>query len=135
MSIQGLGAPGALAAGGMCIIGNAARGLLGLRAALAARGAAQLTGQTHHGISRTIHQALERHPNLRGLYTARDPRFVTQAKDLASHYGYDASHRSLDAEIAGWIRSNPDATQAQFESYLRGVYQRPDARARFPSGL
>ena len=69
------------------------------------------------------------------MYTARDPRFVTQARDLASHRGYDTFHRNLDAEIAGWIRGNPNATQAQFENYLRGVYQRPDVVARFPNGL
>lgn len=95
----------------------------------------QLTGQIHHGISRTVHKALEAHPNLRGVYSARDPRFVTQAKDLASHRGYDTFHRNLDAEVAGWVRGNPNATQAQFESYLRGVYQRPDVAARFPNGL
>lgn len=103
-------------------------------ALLAARGTAQLTGQMHHGISRTIHKAVEQHPNLKGLCTARDSRFVTQAKDLASHRGYDTFHRNLDAEIAGWIRSNPNATQAQFEGYLRGVYQRPDVLAHFPNG-
>jgi hypothetical protein len=103
--------------------------------AVAARAGAQLTGQIHHGISRTVHKALEAHPNLRGVYSARDPRFVTQAKDLASHRGYDTFHRNLDAEVAGWVRGNPNATQAQFESYLRGVYQRPDVAARFPNGL
>jgi isopentenyl diphosphate isomerase/L-lactate dehydrogenase-like FMN-dependent dehydrogenase len=102
---------------------------------VAARAGAQLTGQMHHGISRTVHKALEAHPNLKGAYSARDPRFVTQAKDLASHRGYDTFHRNLDAEVAGWVRSNPNATQAQFESYLRGVYQRPDVAARFPNGL
>lgn len=103
--------------------------------AVAARAGAQLTGQMHHGISRTVHKALEAHPNLKGVYSARDPRFVTQAKDLASHRGYDTFHRNLDVEVAGWVRSNPNATQAQFESYLRGVYQRPDVVARFPNGL
>ena len=104
----------------------------GLRAA---RGVTQLTGQIHHGISRTVHKALEAHPNLRGIYSARDPRFVTQAEDLAAHRGYDTFHRNLDAEVAGWVRANPSATQAQFESYLRGVYQRPDVLERFPNGL
>jgi hypothetical protein len=97
--------------------------------------AAQLTGQMHHGISRTIHKALEQHPNLKGLYSARDPRFVTQAKDLQSHRGYDSFHRRLDAEISGWIRDNPRATTQQFESYLRDVYRRPDVATRFPDGL
>lgn len=101
----------------------------------AARGAAQLTGQMHHGISRTVHKALEAHPNLKGLYGARDSRFVTQAKDLASHRGYDTFHRNIDAEVAGWVRGNPNATAQQFESYLRGVYQRPDVLTRFPGGL
>jgi RHS repeat-associated protein len=110
-------------------------GLLSGKVMAAGRGAARLTGQMHHGISRTVHKALEAHPNLKGLYSARDSRFVTQAKDLASHKGYDTFHRNLDAEVAGWIRANPSATQAQFETYLRGVYQRADVLERFPNGL
>jgi len=97
--------------------------------------ASRLAGQLHHAISRTVHKALEAHPNLKGIYKARDPRFVTQAKDLDSHNGYDTFHRNLDAEVAGWIRANPNATQAEFESYLRGVYQRPDVLEHFPNGL
>lgn len=54
---------------------------------------------------------------------------------MASHRGYDTFHRNLDAEVAGWVRTNPNATQAQFETYLRSVYQRPDVVARFPNGL
>jgi len=107
----------------------------GIKLLRAARAGAQLTGQMHHGISRTVHKALQQHPNLRGLYQGRDPRFVTQARDALSHRGYQQWHRNLDTEVAGWIRNNPNATPAQFESYLRGVYQRPDILERFPSGL
>lgn len=82
-----------------------------------------------------MHKALEAHPDLKGVYRARDPRFVTKAKDLASHNGWDKFHRNLDGEVADWLRGHPNATQAQFESYLRGVYQRPDVAARFPNGL
>jgi hypothetical protein len=121
---------------------NAAAGALAYTSGRVARGvvaarvtATQLTGQMHHGISRTIQKALEQHPNLRGAYQARDPRFVTQARNALSHRGYQRWHRDLDAEVAGWIRGNPNATQAQFESYLRGVYQRPEVLERFPNGL
>lgn len=79
-------------------------------------------------------QGTRAHPNLKGVYTASDPRFVTQARDLASHRGYDAFHRNPDADVAGWVRANPNATQAQFENYLRGIYQRPDVAARFANG-
>lgn len=89
----------------------------------------------HHGISRTVHAALDAHPNLKGVYSARDPRFVTQAADKAAHNGYDTFHRNLDKEVAGWVRSNPSASQSQFETYLRGVYQRPEVLQKFPNGL
>jgi RHS repeat-associated protein len=95
----------------------------------------RLTGQVHHGISRTIYKALEAHPTLKGVYSVRDKRIVTQAKDLASHNGYSKFHRNLEVEVASWVRGNPNTTPAQFESYLRSVYQRPDVVARFPNGL
>jgi RHS repeat-associated protein len=110
-------------------IGRAA-GLLGRFSGLIG-----LTGQYHHAVSRAIYKALEQHPRLRGIYSARDPRFVTQARDLAAHRGYDRFHRSLDNEIASWIRTNPNASRREFETYLRSVYQRPDVKARFPNGL
>ena len=100
-----------------------------------AKAGAELTGQIHHGISRRVHAALEQHPNLKGLYQARDPRFVTQAKDAASHTGYQHWHRNLDAEVSDWIRNNPNATPQQFENYLRTRYSQPDLQNRFPNGL
>jgi RHS repeat-associated protein len=96
---------------------------------------ARLTGQMHHGISRTIHEALEQHPNLRGVYQARDARFVTQAADLASHKGYQKWHRELDVRVANWIRANPNATPEQFEGWLDQVYQEADLLERFPAGF
>jgi hypothetical protein len=101
----------------------------------AAKGTPQLTGQIHHAISRPVQAALEQHPNLKGLYQGRDPRFVTQAADAASHRGYQQWHRNLDTEVSGWIRGNPNATQQQFEGYLRGRYQQSDLSVRFPNGL
>jgi len=106
-------------------IGISHRYQMATRAGVAAVDAG-LTGQVHHGISRTVYGALESHPKLKGIYTARDPRFVTQAKDLASHRGYDRFHRDLDTEIVNWIQANRNATQQQFETHLRSVYQRPD---------
>jgi len=69
---------------------------------------------------------------LAGKYTARDNRFVTQAKYLASHRGYQNWHRNPDKEVAGWIHSNRNATTNQFESFLRNRYSQPDLTARFP---
>ena len=91
-------------------------------------------GQNHHIISRPIAKALKGHPILKGLYKARDPRFVAQAKDEESHCGYQRWHREVDDEVVAWLRKTEDATPKQFEAYLREIYSRPDMRARFPNG-
>jgi hypothetical protein len=99
------------------------------------RGAQNLTGQQHHAVPKKVHRAIERHPNLRGQYQARDPRFVTQAKDLPSHRGYQRWHRELDGEVVKWVEKNPQATPADFDAYLRHRYSQPDLIERFPNGL
>ena len=104
-------------------------------AATGGTAAARGTGQLHHAISKKIHQALEDHARLAGLYKARDPRFVTRAVDGAAHRGYQRWHRDLDDEVVAWIREFDQATPAQFEAYLRSLYNRPALRARFPDGL
>lgn len=95
----------------------------------------QCTGQLHHIISKTIFKALDRHATLRGHYRLRDPRFVTRAVDLKAHCGWEEWHRKLDHEIAEWVKDNKSATPEEFEAYLRGVYARPELRARFPNGF
>jgi hypothetical protein len=92
-------------------------------------------GQLHHVISRPIAEALEQHKTLRGLYKPRDPRFVTRAVDEKSHCGYQEWHRKVDAEVVQWLKDNRTATQKQFEAFLRGIYDRPLMRARFPNGF
>jgi hypothetical protein len=101
----------------------------------AAGGGGRATGQLHHAISRPIHRALEQHPVLRGVYQARDPRLVLRAADGAAHRGYQQWHRALDQEVVDWLRANEAATPAQFEAYLRSLYQRPDLVQRFPLGF
>jgi hypothetical protein len=96
---------------------------------------AAATGQNHHLISKRIADALNRHPTLRGHYTARDPRFVTRAADKASHNGYQQWHRKVDEEIIEWLDKNKEATPKQFERLLKDIYSRPEMRARFPDGL
>jgi RHS repeat-associated protein len=96
---------------------------------------AQPTGQMHHAVSRKVYRALEKHPKLRGLYDFRDNDFVTQAKDTASHIGYQTWHRELDSEVAEWIMKNQKATVRSFERYLRNLYTRSDLMERFPNGL
>jgi RHS repeat-associated protein len=96
----------------------------------------QLTGQLHHAISNKVFRAIQRHPLLKNLYKARDPRFVTRAKDLASHSGYQKWHRQLDEQVVNWVKNNPSATPAQFESYLKNLYNTTaDLVGRFPNGL
>ena len=94
-----------------------------------------LTGQLHHPISTPIHRALEKHRELRGLYNARDGRFVTRAIDAEAHKGYQKWHRNLDDEVVEWLTKNQTATPAQFETYLRKRYGRSDLRARFPDAF
>jgi hypothetical protein len=94
-----------------------------------------LTGQYHHAVGTKIHRATEAHPNLTGQYQARDSRFVTQAKDAPSHRGYQHWHRDLDNEVIQWIQRNPQATTADFETFLRQRYSQPDLLDRFPNGL
>lgn len=103
--------------------------------ALVGRAATQLAGQLHHAISRPIHKALQGHATLRGVYGARDPRFVLRAVDEAAHRGYQAWHRALDREVVDWLAQNRTATPRQFEAYLRSLYQRPELRQRFPMGF
>lgn len=91
-------------------------------------------GQEHHLISRLIAKALAKHRTLIGLYKARDPRFVTRAKDEDSHCGYQQWHRDVDREVVEWLRVHPKATPKQFEDFLREIYSRPEMLARFPNG-
>ena len=91
-------------------------------------------GQEHHVISRLIARELEKHRKLRGLYKARDPRFVARAKDEESHCGYQRWHREVDDEVVEWLRTNGTATARKFEEYLREIYSRPEMLARFPNG-
>jgi tRNA A37 N6-isopentenylltransferase MiaA len=93
------------------------------------------TGQQHHVISKRIADALSRHDTLKGLYTPRDSRFVTQAVDKAAHNGYQHWHRQVDEEVVNWLSLNRTATPHQFEAFLRSVYSRPEMLARFPNGF
>jgi RHS repeat-associated protein len=96
---------------------------------------AKASGQLHHAISRRVHAALELHPVLKGVYKARDNRFVTRAKDLPSHIGYGDWHIALDDEVIQWLSDNPSANPAEFENWLRSRYEHDDLKSRFPSGL
>jgi hypothetical protein len=93
------------------------------------------TGQWHHIISMTVWKALERHPVLKGQYTYRDSRFITHAKDVKAHCGWEGWHRRVDREVAKWVEDTAEATAQQFEAYLRQVYSRPELLERFPNGF
>jgi hypothetical protein len=97
----------------------------------------ECTGQWHHIISKTVWYGtqLESHDVLRGKYSYRDSRFVTQAKDLKAHCGWEGWHRKVDREIAAWLKTFRQATPEQFEAFLREVYARPELLARFPNGF
>ena len=93
------------------------------------------TGQLHHPISTKVGRAIQNHPNLKGAFAKRDPRFVTRAVDGNAHRGYQRWHRDLDDEVVEWIENNPNSTPDDFMSYLRGLYNRPDLCKRFPNGF
>ncbi|MDY7228827.1 Wall-associated protein precursor [Hyalangium rubrum] len=93
------------------------------------------TGQNHHVISRPIAKALMDHKILSGLYEPRDERYVAKAKDKESHCGYQKWHRDVDLEVIRWIRRFDDATQKEFEAFLRALYNRKDMLKRFPNGF
>ncbi len=93
------------------------------------------TGQMHHAISGKIHEALQNHKNLKGLYKYRDNRFVTQAIDEAAHKGYQTWHRKLDQQVADWINERPHITPKDFEAYLHNLYAEKRLMDIFPNGL
>ncbi len=94
------------------------------------------TGQVHHAISKTIHDALQKHDTLKNVYKARDNRFVTQAIDKAAHKGYETWHRNMEKQVEAWLDRYKDATPAQFEAYLRDLYRTDKELSwRFPNGL
>jgi len=81
-----------------------AEDLAAKEASAATRASVQTTGQIHHPISTRIARALDSHPTLKGLYQPRDPRFTTQAIDVAAHRGYQHWHRQLDKEVVNWLK-------------------------------
>jgi hypothetical protein len=93
------------------------------------------TGQLHHPISKRVHDAIEKHPKLKGKYKYRDPRITSRAVDKAAHNGYEDWHRKLDEEVANWIGNHKKATPKEFEAWLRWRYSQPDVKARFPQGF
>jgi hypothetical protein len=68
-------------------------------------------------------------------YKLRDDRFKGLAIDYKAHHGYEDWHRELDKEVTTWIKKNPRATEATFETWLRERYAKPDLKSRFPKGL
>jgi RHS repeat-associated protein len=95
----------------------------------------EATGQLHHVISRQIAKALEEHPNLAGMYRARDARYVSRAADAASHRGYQAWHREVDREVVEWLGAHGEATPERFDRYLRKLYDSPELKKRFPNAF
>ncbi len=92
----------------------------------------KLSGETHHLLSKKILRALSRHPNLAGVYSRNDPRFIYQAATKEAHRGYQTWHREVDDIVVKWLEDNPKATPAKFERFLQGLYQRPDVAKRIP---
>jgi len=41
----------------------------------------------------------------------------------------------VDEEVIQWLETHKQATPAEFEAFLRQIYNRLDMRARFPHGF
>ena len=94
------------------------------------------TGEWHHGISKKIHKALENHDVLKGVYKARDDRFLTQAFNKNAHKGYQKWHRAMEEKVVNWIKQFDKATPYEFEAYLRDLYKTDkELNWRFPNGF
>jgi len=64
--------------------------------------------------------------------TPRGTHASRRAADKESHNGYQKWHRDVDEEVIHWLERNKKATPAEFEAFLRQIYNRPNMRARFP---
>ncbi len=90
------------------------------------------TGQNHHVLSKTIMDALNEHPTLRGVFTRN--QFMTRGRYPHSHSGYPYWHRYYDRYIENWLREHEDATEEQFRRLLRDIYNYGDFPEHFPEG-
>ena len=74
---------------------------------------------------------MERHEVLSGKYLERDPRFLSKARDLPSHWGYQKWHRAYEKEAKKWLVAHPLASEIEFHQYMHGVVQTEDMYRRF----
>jgi len=86
-------------------------------------------------IATNISKAFQNHGSLSECFQPYALLFTTRAIDEAAHRGYQRWHRELDKEVVEWLKSNQEATQEQFESWLRMRYRQPDQLERFPDGF
>ena len=95
-----------------------------------------LSGQSHHPISKQIRKSLDTvdvsniSKNLKDKYR----KFTTQAGDIMDHKGYQQWHRELDDEISNWItQQGKELTDERLIQYLKDVYSRPELSNKFPN--
>jgi RHS repeat-associated protein len=89
-------------------------------------------GQWHHILSNKIFNTLQDHKTLKNIFERAD--FLVQARDLASHNGYQKWHRDYDDRVVDWLVNNKKATPEAFLEFLRSIYDEVDMRYRFPDG-
>ena len=90
----------------------------------------EITGQSHHILSTKIMKALNEHKMLKDIFGRDD--LVVQARDLASHRGYQEWHRRYDFEIVRWLEINKSAGTNNFLNFLQDFYDKPEMQKRFP---
>jgi len=90
----------------------------------------ELMGQSHHILSINLIDALNKHDILNDIFGRDD--MVVQARDLASHRGFQEWHLSYDNEIVSWLVKNKTVGSKEFLNYLRNLYETSEMQYRFP---
>ncbi len=81
------------------------------------------TGQMHHLLSNKIMRQLGKHPNLKGVFNRENPTYKYRTLNEQAHRGYQRWPREYDKKVVNWLRSNPNATAAEFKNYLNSIHQ------------
>jgi hypothetical protein len=57
---------------------------------------------------------------------------MARARNIWCHFGWQRWHRAVDKEVSEWIRRYDGRDVEEFLRFLRGVYDRPAMKYRFP---
>ncbi len=93
----------------------------------------ELTGQDHHVFANPVMDVIKQIPELAEKIGRND--LIVQARDLASHIGYQGWHREVDSNTITMLTSTTDLSPKIFGEYIIKVYSSSDMIYRFPNAL